>query len=260
MTTKHLSPEILNERRLQAVRLRLDGHTVADAVAHTGLSAPTVSAAWKAFREGGWEAVPVRQRGRKPGQASSLGEREQHILWRLLAELPASPLPGWSSQALADALAAETGSEVSPRAIEHWLEGQDLKPTPLALAGLERRRSTAGRWVRKQVQPVRERVDKAGGAFWQGGVRVARPAQGASPCYQLYLHGKRSALHTRVLTAPPQADDYLALFERLLAQAEGPVALLFHGAWFQAAPEIGGWLEQHPRMQLVMVPADALAR
>ncbi|PRY66019.1 transposase [Halomonas ventosae] len=251
---------MLNERRLEAVRLRLDGHTVVAVARQTGLSAPTVSAAWKAFREGGWEAVPVRQRGRKAGQTKALGEREQHILWRLLAEWPASPLPGWSSQALTEALADETGSEVSPRAIEHWLEGQDLKPTPLALAGLERRRSTAGRWVRQQVQPVRERVAKAGGAFWEGGVRVARPPQGTSPCYQLYLHGKRGTLYTRVLTAPPQADDYLALFERLLDQAEGPVALLFHGAWFQASPEIRRWLEQNPQMHLVTVPADALAR
>ncbi|MCL7939252.1 helix-turn-helix domain-containing protein [Halomonas sp. ATCH28] len=256
MATKHLSPELLNERRLEAVRLRLDGHTVARVAQQTGLSAPTVSAAWKAFREGGWEAVPVRQRGRKSGQASSLGEREQHILWRLLAELPSSPLPGWSSQALAEAIAAETGSEVSPRAIEHWLAAQDLKPTPLALAGLARRRSTPGRWYRQQVQPVLERVRQAGGDVWQGGVRVS-PLGEQPPDeprrYQLYLHGKRGALYTRCLPAPPMAEAYLALFERLLAQAVGPVALLFHGAWFQASPEIQAWLKHHPELHLINV-------
>ncbi len=48
-----MSPEALNEQRKKAVRLRLDGHTVAVVSQRTGLSAPTVSAAWKAFREGG---------------------------------------------------------------------------------------------------------------------------------------------------------------------------------------------------------------
>ena len=257
MSTKYLSPELLNERRLEAVRLRLDGHTVAQVAQQTGLSAPTVSAAWKAFREGGWEAVPVRQRGRKPGQSSALGEREQHVLWRLLAELPASPLPGWSSQALAEAIAAETGSEVSPRAIEHWLEGQGLKPTPLALAGLARRRSTAGRWYRQQVQPLLDQVQKAGGTTWEGGVRVAVPeksAKGAPRRFQLYLHGKRGALYTRCLSAPPVAEGYLAMFERLAA--EGPIALLFRGAFFQASPEIQAWLKHHPEFHLINVPPN----
>ncbi|MDT8878318.1 helix-turn-helix domain-containing protein [Halomonas saccharevitans] len=261
MNTKHLSPEVLNERRLEAVRLRLDGHTVAEVAKRTGLSAPTVSAAWKAFRDGGWETVPVRQRGRRPGQASSLGEREQGVLWRLLAEQPEPPRPAWSSQDLAAGLAKDltaeapgdgSGREVSPRAIEHWLEAQDLKPSPLSLEGLARKRSTAGRWVRQQVQPVLEQVRQAGGANWQGGVRVAMAAKSADNVprrYQLYLHGKRGALFTRCLPAPPQANDYLTMFERLAA--EGPVALLFHGAWFQASPEIQAWLKDHPQFHLI---------
>jgi transposase len=250
---------VLNEHRLEAVRLRLDGHTVARVAQQTGLSAPTVSAAWKAFREGGWEAVPVRQRGRRPGQATSLGERERRILWRLLAEQPERPRPGWSSLDLADAIATETQHEVSPRAIEHWLEAQDLKPSPLPLEGLARKRSTAGRWYRQQVQPVLEQVRQAGGASWQGGVRVALPAksaENASRRYQLYLHGKRGALFTHCLPAPPRADDYLAMFARLAEQ--GPVALIFRGAFFQASPAIGQWLNEHPSLHLVTVPPDAL--
>ncbi|WP_280545700.1 helix-turn-helix domain-containing protein [Halomonas sp. 11-S5] len=261
MSTKHLSPDALNERRLESVRLRLDGHTVVEVAKRTGLSAPTVSAAWKAFREGGWEAVPVRQRGRRPGQATALGEREQALLWRLLAEQPEFPRPGWNSHDLAVALVAETQREVSPRAIEHWLAAQGLKPEPLSLEGLARKRSTAGRWVRQQVQPMLDQVQKAGGPIWEGGVRVARPPKAAANAprlYQLYLHGKRGALFTRCLPAPPRADDYLALFERLLASAKGPIALLFRGAFFQASPEIQRWLNEHPEMRLMAVPPDAL--
>lgn len=252
---------MLNERRLEAVRLRLDGHTVAEVSRRTGLSAPTVSAAWKAFREGGWGAVPVRQRGRRPGQSTALGEREQDVLWQRLAEQPPRPRPGWSSHDLADALATETQREVSPRAIEHWLEAQGLKPLPLALDGLARRRSTAGRWFRQQVQPVLDQVHKVGGAIWEGGVRAAAPAKaevGAPRRYQLYLHGKRGALYTRCLPAPPRAEDYLAMFERLAA--EGPIALLFHGAYFQASPEIQAWLTEHPEMRLVSVPPGVPAK
>ncbi len=54
----------LNERRLAAVRLRLDGATVEQAAAGSGLSRPTVIKAFRAYQAGGWEAVPVRVRPR----------------------------------------------------------------------------------------------------------------------------------------------------------------------------------------------------
>lgn len=261
MSTKDLSPEKLNERRIEAVRLRLDGHTVAETATRTGLSAPTVSAAWKAFREGGWEAVPVRPRGRKAGQAARLDTMAQQVLDECLRNFPETAEPAWSSRALADAL-EEAGHGVSPRAIDHWLEARDLKPEPMALEALERKRGQTGRWYRQQVAPVLEEVGKAGGSVWQGGVRVGHPSD-AHPdeprrC-QLYLHGKRGLLYTQVLPAPPMVEDYLRLFQRLLDQADGkPVALVFHGAYFRAVPAIHRWLVENPPMQLMAVPADAI--
>lgn len=249
---------MLNERRLEAVRLRLDGHTVAEAAIRTGLSAPTVSAAWKAFREGGWEGVPVRRRGRKAGQAESLDEEAQGDLESLLASHPDTPEPAWSSRALAVAL-AEEGHRVSPRAIDHWLTAQGLKPEPLSLESLARKRSSSGRWYRQQVQPVLEQVNQAGGSHWLGGVRVARPDNSADSVprrYQLYLHGKRGALFTRCLPAPPMAEEYLALFERFLSSAQGPITLLFRGAFLQASPEIQTWLADHPEFHLINVPPN----
>jgi sulfate adenylyltransferase subunit 2 len=54
----------LNERRVNAVKLRLAGLSIAEAAAKTGLSQPTVIRALKAYRVGGWPAVPVGPRGR----------------------------------------------------------------------------------------------------------------------------------------------------------------------------------------------------
>jgi sulfate adenylyltransferase subunit 2 len=61
---RSIKVEALNERRLAAVKLRLSGASVMDAAARTGLSQPTVTAAVKAYQEGGWAAVPVGPRGR----------------------------------------------------------------------------------------------------------------------------------------------------------------------------------------------------
>ncbi|MCG5513988.1 helix-turn-helix domain-containing protein [Ectothiorhodospira shaposhnikovii] len=256
MITKYLSPENLSERRLEAVRLRLDGHTVAETAVRTGLSAPTVSAAWKAFREGGWESVPVRPRGRKPGQCNSLDDAAQAVMVARLSEWPEGEAPAWSSRHLAKAL-AEAGHPVSARAVDHWLQARDLKPESLTTEALAHHRGSTGRWYRRRAKSVIEVVHQADGRVWLGGARVARPAEPfpGLPRYQLYLHGKRSVLYTRCLGFPPLASDYLGLFQRLLDQASGkPVALVFHGACFQFSPEVRRWLDAHPDFHLLNRP------
>ena len=274
MAIKHLSPELLNERRKQAVRLRLDGHTVAVASQQTGLSAPTVSAAWKAFREGGWAAVPVKPRGRLKGQASVLGADVQALLWQALYQAPQNfllpPLlhaaPGWGSADLAEWLSTHHGVVLSQRAIEHWWEGQGLKHKPWKLtcltnshvanshltnSRLATQRSQEGRWFRSAVAPVFTKLKDAD-QRWQGGVR--RVAHSSGGVYQIYLHGPRGRLLMRCFKKPPEAQDYLAVFDAL--NSSGAAALVFHGALFSASPEVTDWLARQPAFWLVPVPAD----
>src|SRR5216117_3070151 len=61
---RNITVEALNERRLEAVRLRLSGLSVEEAAHRTNLSTATVISAMKAYRRGGWTAVPVAARGR----------------------------------------------------------------------------------------------------------------------------------------------------------------------------------------------------
>ena len=59
-----LSPDMLNARRIQAVKLKIDGESLNTIQASTQLSHPTIIAAYKAFLQGGWPAVKVKPRGR----------------------------------------------------------------------------------------------------------------------------------------------------------------------------------------------------
>jgi sulfate adenylyltransferase subunit 2 len=61
---RNIQVEALNARRIDAVKLRLSGLSVAESALRTGLSPPTVIRAFKAYQAGGWGAVPVAPRGR----------------------------------------------------------------------------------------------------------------------------------------------------------------------------------------------------
>jgi len=61
---RNVKVEELNKRRIDAVKLRLSGVSIAETAKRIGLSQPTVIGALKAYRQGGWNAVPVAPRGR----------------------------------------------------------------------------------------------------------------------------------------------------------------------------------------------------
>lgn len=231
------------------MRLRLDGCTVAEASQRTGLSAPTVSAAWKAFREGGWAAVPVKPRGRTKGQGNTLSATAQARLWEVLYCSTPEEMPGWSSAALAELLNEQLGLGLTQRAIEHWWATVGLKHEPWALSTLAKKRTRAGRWFDKTVAPALQRCHNAE-QRWQGGVR--RIAHVRRALYQVYLHGMRGKLYMRCFEHPPTACDYKTMLSKLTQ----PAVVVFHGALFSANQELTEWLVSQTSLTVVAVPAD----
>jgi len=61
---RNIPVEALNERRIEAVKLRLAGVSMSEISIKTGLSNPTVIRVLKEYQAGGWAAVPVSPRGR----------------------------------------------------------------------------------------------------------------------------------------------------------------------------------------------------
>ena len=104
----------LNARRRQAVTLRLQGEKLLKVSQATGLSQPTVIAAVKAYRHGGWAAVDVSPRRGRPGKSTpAISGQDVQALKAVLRAKP-SRIAGmeqhalWSRQALAQWLAAPT--------------------------------------------------------------------------------------------------------------------------------------------------------
>jgi len=73
---RSVTVSVLNGRRVNAVKFRLRGLSVAETAIKTGLSQPTVTKALKAYHAGGWSAVPVGPRGRGITKKSSTTIRD----------------------------------------------------------------------------------------------------------------------------------------------------------------------------------------
>lgn len=244
----------LNARRRQAVALRLEGRTIAEVAAATGLSPPTVTAAHRAWKQGGWEAVNVRPRGRKPAAERALSQAEEEAWLRRLS----APLPGlWSlRRACADLVQSHptleglSHTQIEALASRLW---QRAGLTPLDPWDAWRRVPSGAwaRWREHELPGLRRLATEAGARLWALSERTL-PGQ---PICQLAAHSGRGTVWWRLTSGWPTEDDWLAFWSALRQEADLPVWLLTHNRWLSRSERLGAWLGNHANgVTLILLP------
>ncbi len=127
--TPLLSESLANRRRF-AVQMRIDGSPLKTITQTTGLSAPTVIAAFKAWNTGGWKAIEPAPRGRAAG-SRQLDDAQQTQLQRVLLTSPPNDgdSPLWHVGNAHNYL-TETGVSLTPRSVTRYLALWGLTPPP----------------------------------------------------------------------------------------------------------------------------------
>jgi 3'-phosphoadenosine 5'-phosphosulfate sulfotransferase (PAPS reductase)/FAD synthetase/transposase len=168
MNKLHHDLASLNHLRRMAVRLRQQGKSLREVKQVTGLSAPTVIAASKAFTQHGWDAVDVKGRG--GGQGRLLDVRASEEVKRLIASVApehagvARPL--WSQDALLSMLQEKLQRQLTVRTVERYLARWGLQPpNPYQAAALEQ-----PHWLREHYPLLLRRLQAEGGEVFWGGV------------------------------------------------------------------------------------------
>jgi len=234
MDSRHLSPEALNEQRRLAVRLRREGLKLSDVSTRTGLSAPTIISATKAFERGGWEAVDVRPRGRPAGGGQLLTTgREMEILAAMGTSWPEEwglPEPLWTETGLQDLIRRRYQLEPDRKTVLRYLTRWGLPHS---------RREPAGGGASPALLLVLHRISPAAVGTVSSVVVVHRghdkPGYAPAPAGEL-------------------ADALLELLRRLPA---GPGAIHTRGFDPGLNVRIRAWLAEHPHVQLRALPEIA---
>ena len=125
MSINKLSPKALNKRRVQAVKLRLTGESLDHIQSTTGLTHPTIISAYKTFLQGGWPAVPVKDRGRPKNS----GDKYQKIkkCWLHMHNRSAQHDTLWDSQKLQNWLIDNQNLSITTKTISRHLTNWGIK-------------------------------------------------------------------------------------------------------------------------------------
>lgn len=160
---KKLSVQEINTLRIHAVKLRLAGKTLKEVGATTGLSTPTIIAAHKGWQEGGWPAVLVRERGRKPGDGRTLsGEQEQDIYVQLVSTQPADhglPFLLWQLEAMQKLIFQRQQLELPERTTAQYLQRWNLN-ADRPIKRIRQASSVVQRWYASTYLDICEKARK----------------------------------------------------------------------------------------------------
>ena len=125
-TMNNLSPDTLNVRRIQAVKLKLNGESLNTIQASTKLSHPTIISAYKAFLQGGWPAVKVKSRGR-PKKDDISRQLVDSCLTHMLKNKPGTA-SFWSTDTVKQWFNQHLNQNLSTKTISRYLKEWGLVP------------------------------------------------------------------------------------------------------------------------------------
>jgi transposase len=119
----------LRKRAVQAV---LDGMTQAQAARLFGVHPNAVNRWMKRYRQGGWDALSQRRRGRRAGEQAALSASQQQEVIALVRDSTPDQLglPGllWTRAAVAELIAQRYGIGLAPTTVGAYLRAWRFEP------------------------------------------------------------------------------------------------------------------------------------
>jgi sulfate adenylyltransferase subunit 2 len=252
-----LTLDQLNERRRRAVQLRLTGCSLPQIRAQTGLSAPTIIGAYKAFLRQGWHGIAIAGRGRQAGQGRIVSPADEARLRRLVLDGPpeAAGLPAtlWTPDAAAR-LAVVGGSGLAPtsRALARLLNRMGLSLATMAASAASN--PLLDVWRKRQLPAlVRQARRQHATLVWCGQIRVPGPSP-SDGRRLLVAQTLRGSVAWLPLHNAYSLDAYLDFLGRLRYVWPGHHQVLLHGIDL-GNPGLQAWQQANPRTTLHPCPA-----
>jgi transposase len=265
---RRLPLAVLNERRRRAVKLRERGMTLRDVAAEVELSVPTVMAAHRAYRAGGWAAVKVAERGRKPGEGRQLSAEQEGQIRRLICEKTPDQLKLgfalWNRQAVVQLVEDRVGVHLPIRTVGEYLKRWGFTPQKPIKKAYEQRPAEVRRWLEEDYPQIAARAraeeaeihwgdetglrsdDVRGRGYAPKGhtpvVRVNNKREGLSIISTVTNQGK---VRWKVFEGAMNTEVLIDFFKRLVKDADRKVFLILDNLKVHHARPVKQWLARH---------------
>lgn len=276
---KRLSPEVLNDRRRRAVKLRLGGMKLVDVAQAVGLARGTIISAMKAYETGGWKAVPVKPRGRSVGDGRTLtAEQEKAIRAMICDRTPDQlklPYALWTRSAVGDLIHQQLGIQLPVRTVGHYLKRWGFTPQKPIRKAYEQRPAAVKKWLEEEYPAIAQRAKAEGAEIHWGdetGLRSddvrgrSYAPKGQTPVVQVCSNRESLSLISSVTNQGKvrwmvfggalNAKILIRFFKRLIQSAHRKVFLILDNLRVHHAKLVREWLaKQEEHLEVFYLPS-----
>jgi transposase len=148
---RSLSPEAQAAIRERAVSAVIAGQSHREVARTLGIERAVVSKWMRWWRDGGWEALKHRRRGRPAGEQLALKPWQQGVIVKLIAEKNPHQLklPGflWTSDAVMELIDRRFGIRLAARSVRRYLANWGFTPQVPARRAIERDPEAVKEWL-----------------------------------------------------------------------------------------------------------------
>jgi transposase len=265
--------------RKRAVPAVLDGMTQAEAARVFGVHPNAVNRWILRYREGGWDGLGERRRGRRPGEQPALSVRQQQEVIALVRESTPDQLglAGflWTREAVAELITQRYGRWLARTTVGGYLRGWGFSPQRPQRRALEQNPMAVGRWLAETYPAICAQARRDGGmVLWldEMGVRSdAAAGRSWAPVGQtpvIKRTGKRfrvnmisaisnaGMLRFRLLLGSFSGRVFIDFLGRLLRDCAGrKVHMIVDGHPVHRAKLVSAWVGRHAeRLELHFLP------
>jgi transposase len=268
--------------RIRAVRAVLGGMTRSQAARVFGVHPNAVNRWIKRSRQGGFQGLSARRRGRRAGEQAALTEPQQQEVITLVRETTPDQLglPEflWTREAVAELIARRYGVRLARTTMGAYLRGWGFSPQKPQRRALEQNPAAGRRWLPQDYPAICAQARREGGVVvWldEMGVRSdAAAGRSWAPVGQtpvIKRTGKRfrvnmvsaisnaGRLRFRLFTGSFTGVVFIEFLGRLLRDCGGRrVHLIVDGHPVHRAKLVSAWVGRHAeRIELHFLPGYA---
>jgi len=258
----------LNERRRRAVKLRLKGRTWKEVSEEAELSINACRSAFAAWEAGGWKAVAVGKRGRKPGSGRRLTREQEKRIQRLICDRTPDQLKLgfalWNRQAVRLLIERECGVDLPVRTVGEYLRRWGYTPQKPIRRAYEQNPAAVKKWLEEEYPEIVRRAREEGAEIhWgdetglstndvrgrgyapKGQTPVVRVRQRRESVGIISTVTNQGKVRWKLFEGAMNADILIDFFKRLIRDAGRKVYLILDNLRVHHARKVKAWLAEH---------------
>lgn len=162
--TRKLKPEVQQQLRNQAIRLRKSGRTYGEIGEIVGVHPTNVCKWWKAYERGGQKAVRQKKRGRRHGACRTLSKDQEHQLQRMIRDKCPDqlklPFALWTRIAVKQLIEQLWSIRMPIRTVGEYLKRWGFTPQKPLKRAYEQNPKAVKKWLDEQYPSITVRAKK----------------------------------------------------------------------------------------------------